>query len=124
MFKIQLTGKHGELNRIPIYIHRKIIIIKYWIKILNLDQSCLLSKPYRMLKSDVDNSIIYDGINWAFNSKQILDESELTIIWQNQFITQTDLQPIKRRILDIYPQQWYAKVNNSPRLNTYCLFKN
>lgn len=91
---------------------------------MNLDQSCLLSKPYRMLKSDVDNSIIYDGINWAFNSKQILDESELTIIWQNQFITQTDLQPIKRRILDIYPQQWYAKINNSPRLNTYCLFKN
>ena len=30
---------------------------------------------------------------------------------------------IQQRIKDIYYQQWYSEINNSRRLETYCLFK-
>ena len=43
----------GELGRVPMYIHRKITMIKYWIKILNQNENSLLHKTYIMLKNDV-----------------------------------------------------------------------
>ena len=118
-----LEALYGELNRIPMYIHRKILMIKYWITILKSSENCLLTKTYKMLKTDVDNNISSNGSNWASNIKRILDESGLSYIWNSQYTTQINLQPIKQRILDMYHQQWYTQINNSPRLDTYCLFK-
>jgi len=30
---------------------------------------------------------------------------------------------IKQRITDMYLQKWYSEINNSPRLQGYCIFK-
>ena len=30
---------------------------------------------------------------------------------------------IKQRITDMYLQKWYSEINNSPRLESYCIFK-
>ena len=62
----------GELGRVPLYIHRKITMLRYWIKILNQHENSLLHKTYIMLKNDADNELIYNGNNWAHNIKQIL----------------------------------------------------
>jgi hypothetical protein len=40
-------------------IHRKIIIIKYWIKILKSPDNFFLKKKYNMLKEDADNELSY-----------------------------------------------------------------
>jgi hypothetical protein len=43
--------------------------------------------------------------------------------WRNQFNIQINVSMIKQRILDVYHQRWCSSLNNSPRLETYCLFK-
>ena len=75
-----------------------------------------------MLKIDIDNGIT-DNNNWAYQIKLILDHIGLSNIWITQNISSTDIQMIRRRILDNYYQSWYASINNTSKLQTYCLFK-
>jgi hypothetical protein len=76
-----------------------------------------------MLKIDADNGQSYNGKNWAYAIKLILDESGLIFVWENQYNIQVDFKAIKFRILSLYYEKWYTLINNSPRLDTYSLFK-
>ena len=49
--------QYGELVRTQMTIHRKCIIIKYWIKILFSKRNSLMFKTYYMLKVDVDRNL-------------------------------------------------------------------
>jgi hypothetical protein len=115
---------YGELNRYPMSIQRKLIMIKYWIKLLSNNRNSLLFKAYDMLRSDADNSIHYKNNNWAFNIMNILYECGLGYVWQSQYDTIINYSLIKQRIMDIYQQNWYSHINNSRRLESYALFKN
>ena len=118
-----LNGIFGELGRVPMFIIRKINMIRYWFKILRSEENALPLVVYRMFKLDVDNSITYNGANWAFQIKTILETHGFSNIWLNQDVTSVSFPVIKQRILDVYHQSWYADINNSPRLSTYCRFK-
>ena len=118
-----VNALYGELGRTPMYIHRKLLMIKYWIKILNNRNDSLLFKTYTMLMQDLNNGSNYRKLNWAFHIKCILEECGLFYIWQNQFVVHINYHVIKQRILDIYYQTWYTEINNSRRLETYALFK-
>ena len=54
---------------------------------------------------------------------QLQDSNGLSYIWVNQNRTRLQMNLILNRIKDTYYQQWYSKINNSPRLQTYALFK-
>ena len=118
-----LEALYGELGTIPMYIQRKIIMIKYWMKILSLNENSILFKTYKMLKTDAENGHTYNNNNWAYSIKQILDESGLILLWENQSNIKIELQPIKYYIIKTYYAKWYRTINNSPRLESYCLFK-
>ena len=118
-----LDGLYGELGRYPMKICLKIIMIKYWFKLLKLNNDCILKKTYIMLKEDADNNITYNGKNWAYQIKIILNEIGMSNIWIQQDRINFDIQTIKCRILDIYKQNWYSNINNSNRLISYSLFK-
>jgi hypothetical protein len=45
-----LNAMYGELNRIPMIINRKLIMIKYWIKILSTNDDSILYKTYKYYK--------------------------------------------------------------------------
>jgi hypothetical protein len=76
-----------------------------------------------MLKNDVDNDRLYNKLNWAYQIKEILDNCGFSYTWHNQFNMLIDYNSIKQRIIDIYCQTWYTSINNSARLDTYCIFK-
>ena len=78
---------------------------------------------YNMLKNDVDNNMTYNGLNWAFQIKQILDNLGLSNIWIYQNTTDISFDLIKQRIFDTYKQSWYSSVNNSYRLEMYARYK-
>jgi hypothetical protein len=44
-------------------------------------------------------------------------------IWDNQFDINIPYDTIKQRLIDTFLQCWYASINNSPRLQTYRIFK-
>ena len=118
-----LDALYGELGRYPMHIKRKISIMKYWIKILNQPDHSLMKQIYNMLQLDSDNNINHFKLNWAHNVKNILDEIGMTNIWIDQNPQTIDFRTIKQRIIDIYKQNWYANINNSSKLASYCMFK-
>ena len=75
-----------------------------------------------MLKNEVDSGCS-DSNNWAYQIKLILDRAGLTNIWLSQEISPTTIQHVKNRILDMYYQTWYANINNTSKLESYCIFK-
>ena len=95
-----LLGLYGELGRYPLSIYRKISMIRYWIKILSSSNISIPKKMYYMLKNDVYNNINYNGLNWAFQIKQILDSLGLSNIWIHQNITAIPFDLIKQHIFD------------------------
>ena len=78
---------------------------------------------YKMLFTDANNNVTYNGMNWANQIKTILNNIGLSNLWNIQTAIDINYASIKQRILDIYKRSWYAKLNNSGRLSSYCLFK-
>ena len=121
-----LTAIYGELGRVPLMVFRKVIMRKYWIKILNQNDSSLVKKLYTLLKSDTDVNNNYTGNNWAYQIKSMLQQHGLEFIWNQQFEIEMPFNIIKQRIFDIYYtlyQRWYSEINNSNRLMSYSIFK-
>jgi len=54
----------------------------------------------------------------------MLDQLGFSELWINQDnILTIILNTIKQKLLDHYYQSWYSNINNSRRLNTYCILK-
>ena len=98
-------------------------MIKYWAKILQQNDSSLLKKVYLMLKNDTDLNRNYNGQNWASQIKSILQQYGFEYVWQQQSSIDSPLHSIRQRIIDVYQQSWYSEINNSSRLESYCIFK-
>lgn len=95
-----LDALYGELGRTPMFVRRKLLMIKYWIKLLTLSDRSLLFKTYKMLKTDTDTGLTYNKNNWAYQIKIILDQCGLTYLWQHQFNMLLNFNQIKQRLLD------------------------
>ena len=76
-----------------------------------------------MPKNDTDNGRTYNGLNWAYQIKSMLDRIRLSNIWVQQFEITIPYNLIKQRISDMYKQSWYSSINNSNRLEMYSRFK-
>ena len=83
---------------------------------LSSEEDSVLLKIYNILKLDAENGYTYNGNNWAYNIKTILDQIGMSNIWENQLNITIDYHKIKQRILDIYQQTWYSSTDNSPSL--------
>ena len=118
-----LAALYGELGRIPLAVTRKINMIKYWMKILQQSGTSIVKLIYLMLKEDADRNSSYNGKNWAWQIKSILEQHGLGYVWYSQTESQIPFSIIKQRIMDTYKQKWYTEINNSSRLEAYSIFK-
>lgn len=59
----------------------------------------------------------------GFSDKNILQEHGLLYVWNDQFEIDIPFSLIKQRIIDNFLQKWYSDINNSNRLQSYCVFK-
>ena len=118
-----VSGLFGELGRVPFSVLRKINMLRYWYKLLRLDDQALPKIIYHMLKDDANDGLTYIGANWAYQIKSVLERHGFGYVWQSQNIDTVPFNVIKQRILDNYYQRWYAEINNSSRLSSYCRFK-
>ena len=76
-----------------------------------------------MLKEDTETNCNYNGKNWAFQIKDMLQKLGLGFVWEQQFYIEIPFTLIKQRLIDNYLQKWYAEINNSSRLQSYCISK-
>ena len=108
-----LSALYGETSRVLLFVFRKIIMIKYWVKIVSQGDSSLLKQIYFMLKEDADVNRNYSGKNWASNIKSILQEHGFGYVWNDQLNFEIPFTAIRQRIFDMYHQKWYSDINNS-----------
>ena len=80
-------------------------MIRYWIKLHISGDNFIPKKVYIMLKNDAGNNITYNGLNWAYQIKCILDSIGLSYVWNDQFFLDTvPFTLIKQRLIDMYQQ--------------------
>jgi hypothetical protein len=116
-----LIGMYGELGILPLSVIRKFNMIKFWAHIINNPNS-LQFKVYQTLHDDVNGGNTYNGQNWAYQVKSILEELGLPYMF-TEHDTRVPLQEIKTRLRDQYMQQWRSGLEESSRLHYYCTLK-
>lgn len=95
---------YGELGRLPMKVIRKSIILKFWVKILKSPDNHIIKLIYNMLRNDTENNLSYNGNNWAFNIREMLNQLGMTDLWLNQNTDVINLTQIKQRIHDNFTQ--------------------
>lgn len=118
-----LSALYGETARFPFEIQRKMIMLRYWMKILKQDNTSLVKQAYFILKHDAAQNRTYNSNNWAYQLKQFLDSHGFSYVWINQECVDIPYDVIKQRVLDNFKQRWYSDINNSGRLYSYAIFK-
>ena len=103
----------GECGRYPLIVTYQLNCIKYWCKIIHMEDKRYPIQCYNMLKS-LDNM---SRITWASTIKNLLFESGFGIVWINQNVGDVNqfLSKFQQRLKDCAKQIWTAKVNNSSR---------
>ncbi|MEW8545054.1 MAG: reverse transcriptase family protein [Candidatus Thiodiazotropha sp.] len=117
-----LSALYSELGRKPLIIFRQLRMIKYWLK-LRKTNNTLLKSMFVMLSNDVEQGYIYNGLNWAFQVKSILDKLGLSNLWNLENHIEISISSIKTRLLDQYNQTLMSEINNSNRLRLYSKYK-
>ena len=112
---------YGELGRYPVYINSYLSCIRYWLKIINMDDKRLPKKCYKMLV-EYDNK---GKVNWVTNIRRFLCNHGYLYVWNNQSVGDINafLKCLKQRLVDCRWQDWHSHIHESDRFSLYRLFK-
>lgn len=110
---------YRELGRLPMYLQRKLRIIKYWTKLLNTD-NCVLNNIYSEMVDMTNRSVRMD-MNWAARVKHDLYSIGLGYVLENQCVgdARSFLTVFKQRLIDIFLQDCYLFFQQSPKAILY-----
>jgi len=112
---------YSELGRYPLYINSNLRCIKYWAKLLRMEENRLPRQAYRML-------VLLDEKGkkcWASNIRELLFRSGFGIVWLHQDVGDLTafLRIFRERLKDMFTQNWQAALNDSDRYDSYRSFK-
>ena len=109
---------YGELGRITFASQRYISIIRYWLKLVSLNENKYAKCIYNMQIEDMRNNP--DKFNWASSVKQLLSKYGFMNVWLSQGVENSNsLQIFKQRVRDIFIQEWHKRFENSTRARFY-----
>ena len=109
---------YGELGRYPLYVNSQIRCIKYWFRLLEMDQTRLPKQAYLMMLS-----LDREGKRcWATEIRELLSNAGFYEIWLNQGVGHVKifLKTLKQRLVDVFFQEWYGTIRDKER---YCLYR-
>ena len=111
---------YAECGRFPLLLKQKVQVLKYWERILHLDQSHLVRKAYNSILS-----IHKQGqVNWCNSVKDVLVEMDMLGAWDDQCITLQDISIINETLHTEFMNDTLEDIANStkfPKLRTYKL---
>ena len=99
-----------ELGRLPLYILRKLRIIKYWGKLKNSQNG--------ILKSCLEERVNLKD-DWIINVKTELCKLGLAYIWDEMYIDKRLYKIIEHRFYDVYRQEMMSNIHQVSRGYTY-----
>ena len=111
------TAVYGELGRVPMQVIRKIQIVKYWFRILQMPESL----QYKLLFHRNDDGCFTN--KWLTQVNDLINDVGFSFLLQNYSVTKLQLQNIISCIYDQYFQSWFSDLRNSSKLESYNQFK-
>ena len=111
---------YGELGRFPLYIGRRIRIIKYWLNLYQTkNENCILKTLNAELRHETE--INSASSTWSSKIKELLERSGFYDVWLfpesvniNMF-----LNILQCRLRDNYINEWNQGLNQSQSLTMY-----
>ena len=107
---------YGELGRVSYRTRRIIIIIiKYWLKLLNVSERKYNYIVYKMMLNDLE--LMPNKTNWASLVRNELFNLGLNEAWYQQSVGNSTyfLNIVKQRLNDNFVQNWNDRLNQSTR---------
>ena len=110
---------YGELNRYPIYLLSAVKCIRYWLKVIQMEEHRLPFKAYKML-FDLDAK---GKKNWATGVRLKLYQYGFGEVWVNQSVgdSKVFINVFRQRLIDCRWQEWTSHVEESNRFSLYRL---
>jgi hypothetical protein len=111
---------YNELGRHPTIINSVINCIRYWLKLLVMDDNRLPKKAYVMLRKLDERG----KVTWVTNVRKCLFQYGFGFVWLNQGVggVKEFLRFFKQRMIDCKWQNWNEHVNDSERFCVYRTF--
>ena len=112
---------YGELGRYPLFITTYIRCVKFWLRILALQDSRITKQAYLMQLSMTESG----KQCWAFHIKNILAQCGFYYVWIYQGVgdINTFLYQFKTRLIDLFIQDWSGTLISRERYQEYSLIK-
>jgi hypothetical protein len=103
---------YGELGRYPLYVHRLLRIIKYWLKVVMHKPNPLVHSMYLELCRQIHP---VNSNNWASMVKKLLSELGFGHVWLQQGVGNLNgfMRMCKQRVSDQYVSKWNSQLNES-----------
>ena len=115
---------YGETGRFPLVLRQQLNQVKYWCRIMGMEQS----NPVKCVYDEILKLHLCGFNTWCSHVENTLTRYGLTEIWDAQSITTDKFIPeFKGIIYTNYMNEWRESINDSyanPILRTYKLFKN
>ena len=108
---------YSELGRYPLFINSTVRALKYWFRLLQMNNDRFPKQAYLMLVS-LDKK---GKKCWVTAIREVLCKTGYMHIWINQGAgnTKAFLVQFKQRLIDIYLQDWMASLRDKERYNLY-----
>ena len=103
---------YGELGRTSLKSRRVVNVIRYWLKVVQLDNTKFVNKMYSLINRNYDNNPTY--MSWASNVKTRLQSISLYEAWVNQGVGNVNvfISLVKQRVFDMFVQNWNTDIND------------
>ena len=103
----------GELGRYPLFVNSELRCLKYWLRVLKMDEFRIPKQAYKMM-------ILMDESEkkcWVTEVKTVLSRNGFYSIWLQQVVREekTFLGELKRRLMDNFIQEWNATIRDKDR---------
>ena len=112
---------YGEFARYPLYLNSYARCIKYWLKLVRMNETRLPYKAYNMLRVLDERG----KKTWVTYVRECLSKYGFACVWMNQGVGDVNvfMKCFKERLVDCRQQEWSAHINSSERFSFYNQFK-
>ena len=110
-----------ETGHYRLFITCYIRFLKYWFHMLHMSNARITKQEYLMLKNLDEQG----KVNWTSRTKEILHSTGFAFAWEEQGLgNDRDFFSIfKQRLIDMFRQNWIAKLMGSDGYKVYRTFK-
>ena len=100
---------YADTGRLPLSINIKVRCVKYWFRILKMEDKRICKQAYEKLFLLCEQG----STNWVSKIKQLLEYNGFGIVWffngvgnEPQFLSE-----LRQRLIDCYKQGWHAHIS-------------